>query len=192
LIHTSLKSTGKSIYRANLICKLYTLFIKKSFKKLGARSYIAPPATIRNAHSIEIGDAVFIREHAWLNVTDTRTDGRASLVIGTGAYIGRFSQINAYNDVVIEDNVLISDRVFISDVDHNYRDSNIPIMFQGITKSKSVRLQEGCWIGIGAVILPGVTVGKNSVVAANSVVTKDVPDKTIFAGIPAKLIRRID
>jgi acetyltransferase-like isoleucine patch superfamily enzyme len=54
-----------------------------------------------------------------------------------------------------------------------------------------VILQEGCWIGIGAVILPGVTVGRNSVVAANAVVTKDVPDRVVVGGVPARNIRQL-
>ena len=56
---------------------------------------------------------------------------------------------------------------------------------------KPVRLKRGCWIGAGATILPGVTVGENSIVGAASVVTKDVPDNEIWAGNPAKFIKKI-
>jgi len=65
-------------------------------------------------------------------------------------------------------------------------------MDQGIEFKGHVHLCTGCWIGIGAVILPGVRVGRNAVVAANAVVTKDVPDYAVVAGIPARVIKRLD
>jgi acetyltransferase-like isoleucine patch superfamily enzyme len=93
--------------------------------------------------------------------------------------------------VVIGSNVLIADRVFITDADHKFAAINTPISLQGDSFRGAVSLLDGCWIGIGAVILPGVTVGRNSVVAANTVVTKDVPDFTIVSGIPAKIIKKL-
>jgi len=56
---------------------------------------------------------------------------------------------------------------------------------------KSVHIKTGAWIGYGAIILQGVTIGRNSVVAAGAVVTKDVPDYTVVGGIPAKTIKII-
>ncbi len=184
-------ANGMSIYPPSFLDKLYKRYLNSKFKKLGRNSYVAYPATIRNHQAIDIGDAVFIREHSWLNVTDSRKDGRASLIIGDGCYIGRFAQINAYCDVLIEPYVLLADRVFISDVDHSYNNTDVPVMYQGITEQKPVKLCSGCWIGIGAVIMPGVTIGSNSVVAANAVVTKDVPSGVIVGGIPAKIIKSI-
>jgi acetyltransferase-like isoleucine patch superfamily enzyme len=123
-----------------------------------------------------------------VNAKDDRGDGAPTLRIGDGTYIGRFAQINAWRNVDIGDHVLRADRVFISDADHNYLDTNAPIRLQGDSFRGAVTLREGCWIGIGAVILPGVTIGRNSVVAANAVVTKDVPDGVVVGGIPAKII----
>ena len=87
--------------------------------------------------------------------------------------------------------MLIADRVFISDADHNFSDRETPIRLQGDSFLGAVTLRDGCWIGIGAVILPGVTVGRNAVVAANAVVTDDVPDHAVVGGIPARVIRQI-
>lgn len=100
-------------------------------------------------------------------------------------------QINAWDEVIIEQNALIADRVYISDSEHNFRDRQIPIRSQGESYKGAVRLRSGCWVGIGAVILPGVTVGRNSVVAANAVVREDVPDFTIVGGIPARTLREV-
>jgi acetyltransferase-like isoleucine patch superfamily enzyme len=83
---------------------------------------------------------------------------------------------------------MIADRVFISDADHIYIDPNIPIKDQGDSFSGAVTLQDGCWIGIGVVILPGVTIGRNAIVSANAVVMQDVPANSVVGGIPARVI----
>jgi acetyltransferase-like isoleucine patch superfamily enzyme len=157
----------------------------------GSGSRIWPPATIIGGKGIEIGDGVIIREYAWLNTRGRREDGIPALTIGNGTYIGRFAQINAWNDVTIEANVLIADRVYISDAEHHFENREVPIRFQGDYFKAPVRLCSGCWIGIGAVILPGVTVGRNAVVAANAVVREDVPDYTVVGGVPARILREI-
>jgi acetyltransferase-like isoleucine patch superfamily enzyme len=114
-----------------------------------------------------------------------------TLRIGDGSYIGRLVQINALRSVDIGENVLIADRVFISDADHIFGDTKVPIRLQGDSFIGDVTLRDGCWIGIGAVILPGVTIGRNAVVAANAVVTKDVLDCSVVGGVPAKLIKQL-
>ena len=86
---------------------------------------------------------------------------------------------------------MIADRVFIGDADHSYMDPEAPIRRQGDSFQGAVRLEDGCWIGIGAVILPGVTIGNNAVVGANAVVTKSVPARAIVVGVPAKIIRQL-
>lgn len=185
------KNQIQSIYPPYFVTIIYTIFMARKFQKWGRGSWLQPKATLRSPKSIVVGEGVFIREHAWLNVTENQQKGKPTLIINDGTYIGRFAQINAYKDVVIEKYVLISDRVFISDVDHGYENPEIPIMYQEVRYKGSVRLCEGCWIGIGATILPGVTVGKNSVIAANAVVSNDVPDRCVVAGIPARIIRQL-
>lgn len=88
--------------------------------------------------------------------------------------------------ITIEDNVLIAPKVSLLSESHpmspDERHSLVP---------KPIHIKENAWIGAGATILPGVTIGKNSVVAAGAVVTKDVPDNMIVGGIPAKIIKPI-
>jgi len=122
---------------------------------------------------------------------DDRKDGMPTLRIGDGTYIGRFAHINAWRNVRIGRDVLIADRVFISDCEHAFADTTVPIRLQGDIFRGNVMLMDGCWIGVGAVILPGVTVGRNAVVAANSVVNRDVAELTVVGGVPAKFIRKI-
>lgn len=166
----------------------YSNIMRFRFAGWGEESCIEPAARLCSPELIIVGNHVRICEHAWLNAADDRGDKEPTLIIGDGTYIGRFCQINAWRRVVIEQNVLIADRVFISDADHNCDRTDIPIGSQGTRFKGSVKLSEGCWVGIGAVILPGVTIGRNSVVAANSVVTKDVPDYAVVGGVPAKLL----
>jgi carbonic anhydrase/acetyltransferase-like protein (isoleucine patch superfamily) len=177
------------IDRVATLC--YTLVIGNQFASWGRGSRIGRGARIFGAHLVHVGSGVTIGEQTWMNAKDDRGDGAPTLRIGDGTYIGRFVQINAWRNVVIGNEVLIADRVFISDADHNYADTNVPIRLQGDLFCGAVILREGSWIGIGAVILPGVTIGRNSVVAANAVVTRDVPDCVVVGGIPATVIKQL-
>ena len=169
----------------------YSLFFSSRFAAWGPRSRLGLGAKLIGPELVFVGSDVTIGDQAWLNTKDDRGDGMLTLQIGDGTYIGRLVQINAWRSVALGSNVLIADRVFISDADHNFTDTNIPIRLQGDSFLGAVTLKDGCWIGIGAVILPGVTVGRNAVVAANAVVTKDVPDCVVVGGIPAKIIKQL-
>jgi len=170
---------------------IYTEILRRRFRRWGTGSRVAPPMYVRNPSGIEVGRDVTILEHAVLNVRDSRKDGRATLTIGDGVVIGRYGQINAYQDIVIEPYVLITHRVMISDGTHIYSDPTRPILVQGVSFKAPVLLRTGCWIGAGVVIRPGVTIGRNAVIGANAVVTHDVPDFCVAAGVPARVIRRV-
>jgi len=169
----------------------YSRVMSCQFADWGQSSRLGRGAKLINAQLIRVGSDVMIGEQAWLNAKDDRGDGLSTLSIGDGTYIGRLVHINAWRSVTIGCNVLIADRVFISDADHNFADTGKPIRLQGDSFRGAVVLQNGCWIGIGAVILPGVTVGRNAIVAANAVVTKDVPTCAVVGGIPAKVIKQL-
>ena len=171
---------------------IYTTIMSSRFYHWGQRSRIERFAKLLSPQLISIGNDVHICEHAWLNAKDDRGDGSPTLFIHDHTYIGRFCQINAWRNVIIEEHVLIADRVFISDAGHQFMDATVPIRHQPDPFLGSVVLKRGCWIGTGAVILPGVTVGVNSVVAANAVVTDNVPDRTVVGGVPAKVIKQHD
>jgi len=170
-----------------IITRFYSYFLSKRFKICGKNLSLGYPSTIRSYKSIEIGNSVQIREHAWINCSESDND-ESTLKIGNSSYIGRFIHLNAKKSVIIEDNVLISDRVFITDHHHGFSKRE-PIINQPLPDAEEVKLKKGCWIGIGAVINPGITIGNNSIVGANSVVTKNVPDNVIVGGVPAKYIR---
>ena len=99
-------------------------------------------------------------------------------------------RIASMNEVIIEDDVLFAAFVHITDHSHEFRNVDVPISTQGGYSKGSVRIRRGAWLAFGCHVLSGVTVGENSVVAANSVVTKDVPPYTVVAGNPAKVVKR--
>lgn len=170
----------------NLLTISYSYYFSRKFYSCGNKIRIHFPVIINNPQKIEVADNVRIAQHCWLNCIDT-SKNHVTLKIGKNCSIGRFAHINAYEEVFIEDYVMISERVHISDVSHRYSDFEVPIILQGTELKGKIRIKKGAWIGIGAVIMPGVTIGKNAVIGANAVVTKDVPDNYIARGVPAQI-----
>ena len=175
---------------ASLRHLIYTTIMRGRFAHWGQRSRIEHGAKLLSPQLIRVGNDVHICEQAWLNAKDDRGDAMPTLHIGDGSYIGRFVHINAWQSVTLGRDVLIADRVFISDCGHQFADPSKPISLQADPFLGPVHLKDGCWIGTGAVILPGVTIGRNGVVAANAVVTRDVADHTVVGGVPARLIKQ--
>ncbi len=108
------------------------------------------------------------------------------MTIGKNVIINKGATILSPGKVEIEDNVLIGPEVKIATVDHDFYDRHNLLHFGKVT------IKENAWIGIGAIICPGVTIGKNAVVAAGAVVTKDVPDNVVVGGNPARIIKKLD
>jgi len=108
--------------------------------------------------------------------------------IGEKTVMGQECTISAYQRVRIGEQCVIADRAMFIDFDHGVVEVDRPIRVQGIYK-RDVEVGSNVWIGYGACILRGVSVGDNSIVGTNSVVTKDVPANAVVAGIPARIIR---
>lgn len=99
---------------------------------------------------------------------------------------------NAVAHVVLGLGISFSPNVYITDCDHEYRDVDVPVIDQGIVqRGQKVSIGEGSYIGINAVIVGNVRIGRHCVVGANSVVTKDVPDYCVAVGSPAKVIKNM-
>jgi acetyltransferase-like isoleucine patch superfamily enzyme len=102
--------------------------------------------------------------------------------------MGQECTISAYQHVSIGRECIIADRVMLIDFDHGVVEVERPIRLQGIYK-RDVRVGHNVWIGYGACILRGVNVGNNCIVGTSAVVTKEVPDNAVVAGVPASVIR---
>ena len=107
--------------------------------------------------------------------------------------IGDRTRIGLSNTIIgpvnIGNDVRLAQGVVISGLNHNYKDIYRPIHAQGFT-TKPIIIEDESWIGANTVILPGVTIGRHSIVAAGSVVTKDIPKYTLVAGNPAKVLKQ--
>lgn len=113
-----------------------------------------------------------------------------NVVIRPGTML--FADSQQKGEIIIEDDVLMGSCVHIYVTNHEYSNPNVPIYYQGDSPKGSVLIKKGCWIGANVTILKGVTIGENSVVAAGSVVVKDVPPRTVVAGNPAKVLKKIE
>jgi acetyltransferase-like isoleucine patch superfamily enzyme len=147
------------------------------------------------AADIAISDNVYLAPHVWLNVVPGPSGPEPKIVLGKRCGIGRRSMISAKNQIVLEEDVLFAPAVLIMDHNHEFSDVSQPITVQGVTPGGKIRIEKNCWLGYGAVVLCGsgqVTIGRNSVIGANCVVTRSVPPYSIMAGNPAKLIKMYD
>jgi acetyltransferase-like isoleucine patch superfamily enzyme len=111
--------------------------------------------------------------------------------IGAKTVMGQECTISAYKRVRIGEQCVIADRAMFIDFDHGVVEVERPIRLQGIY-TRDVEVGSNVWIGYGACILRGVSVGDNSIVGTNSVVTKDVPANAVVAGVPARIVRMRD
>jgi acetyltransferase-like isoleucine patch superfamily enzyme len=139
---------------------------KKKFMKFGDNSDFRAGAYAVYCSNISIGKNIIIRPNTVLMADE-------------------------YAQIYIEDNVMIGMGVHFYVNNHKFDSKDIPIIGQGYYPSKDITIKEGSWIGANCIILPGVIIGKNVVVGAGSVVTKSVPEFTVVAGIPAKIIKEI-
>lgn len=135
------------------------------------------------------GDKVTIGSYAIIRPTNLYGgEAGVGLKMGNNSSIGPYSYIGCSGYIEIGDNVMISPRVSIYSENHNFEDTERPMIEQGVTRS-FVKIEDDCWIAANSVILAGVTIGRGSIVAAGSVVTKDVEPFSIVAGNPARLIK---
>lgn len=154
---------------------LRTRLARRAFGHIGDGSAILRPERISGSRSIWIGDGVAIYEDAWLQAE--HPGGR--LVIGDGVYVGRRVHLHSTGLVEIGDGCYITDEVVISDGEHDRIDPRM------VTSRGDIRLGRRVFVGNGAIILGGVTVGDGARVAARAVVTRDVPAGATVAGVPA-------
>jgi acetyltransferase-like isoleucine patch superfamily enzyme len=138
----------------------------------------------------EIGrDArVVLGRWSWLGHGTKVRAHEGEVVIGAKSVLGQECTISAYQRVSIGRECIVADRVMLIDFDHGVVEVERPIRLQGIYK-RDVRVGHNVWIGYGACILRGVTVGDNAVIGTNAVVPKDVPANAVVGGVPARVLR---
>ncbi|GAA1184840.1 acyltransferase [Kitasatospora gansuensis] len=162
------------------------------FRELGDGTKLAfPLGTVFNEQWITIGPFSIIGERVTISagfVPGLDLGDEPIVRIGGGCVIGRGSHLVGHQSITLGDDVWTGPFVYITDTAHSYHDTELPIGKQW-PRNEPVEIGSGSWIGTGAVILPGAKLGRNVVVAANSVVRGEVPDFAVVAGAPAKVVR---
>lgn len=172
-------------------------FLFSGFYHLGWPVAIRRNIQIDGPRSIYIGNNIVLDTDCVLNVVDHHQSYKYNypkpiIKIENNAGISKGTFISAVRSIHIKKNVMIGPYCFIGDYDHEYTGIEKPIVSQPLTNIKPIVIEEGAWIGAHVVVVSGVTIGKNSVVGANSVVTNNIPDYCLAAGVPAKVIKRYD
>ena len=177
-----LAAVAKLYHRAKTEC------MRSSFGRMGHGCLIRRPITLRGTRFMSLGDRVSIRDGARLEVCITRSGRRPCLTIGSDTSIEQNIHLVCHNRIAIGRNVMIAANCAIVDTSHTFAGRAPGEKADRLADDDAeVEICDGAFLGVGVVVLPGVRIGVNAVVGANSVVTRDVPDGYTAAGIPARM-----
>jgi acetyltransferase-like isoleucine patch superfamily enzyme len=159
---------------------------------------IDPSARLRGLSCIHIAGNFRAGRHLWLEAVtrDDDTHFNPRIEIGHNVIVNDDVHIAATHHVTIGDDVLIASRVYISDHGHgNYRvpgmaDPEMPPRLRPVDRDLTTIIEANVWIGDMVAVLPGVRIGRGSVIGSNSVVASDIPPHSIAVGAPARVVRR--
>jgi acetyltransferase-like isoleucine patch superfamily enzyme len=171
------------------------LFVRLGWLKLRFRGRLQTDglAFVCPGVKFEIGKGarVVLGRWSWIGHGSKVRAHEGEIVIGAKTVLGQECTLSAYQRISIGRECIVADRVMLIDFDHGMVEVERPIRLQGIYK-RDVRVGHNVWIGYGACILRGVTVGNNSVIGTNSVVVRDLPANAVAGGIPARVLRMRD
>ena len=174
--------------------------------RVGRNVVFGVNVTVRHPHKIRIGDNVVIDDGVCLDAKGTDNQG---LLIGNGVFIGRNTILSCKNgDIVLDEDanvgfnvevfsaatvrvgkkVLIAAYTYLVGGDHMYDRVDVPVLDQGRT-ARGIDVGDNVWLGAHVVVADGVRIGRDAVVGAGAVVTSDVPEFHVAAGVPARVIR---
>lgn len=179
------KFDGLIRFWTKLVSFLPKRFISKKFHRCNGRGGFAvlKRYVCLKASAKKVGKNVCVMDHVYLHHWE-------NLEIGDNVSIHEQCNINAYGGVRVGDNVSIAHGTSIVSFNHTWADENVPIKYNP-SEPLPVVIGNDVWVGCGVRILGGVTIGERSVIAAGAVVTKDVEPHSVYAGVPAKLVKRI-
>ena len=192
--YLSLIIPNKMSYPWYLFKRAYaTARMRNQFKLFGKGSLLAPGVKLHSPQNVSVGKNTSIMSHCIIG-TYTVNGHEPQLKLGDNVSLGEYSHITCANKVTIGDGVLTGRFVLITDNSHGNNTTataDIAPLARDIQSNGPVCIGENVWIGDKVTILPNVTIGKGCIIAANAVVTKDVPEYSVVAGVPAKVIKTI-
>lgn len=146
-------------------------YVPYSFKSQAIRAYLVRGFVVKCGKDVKIESGALISP---------------KVEIGNRSQIGENARIRS--NVFMGDDILMAPNVQLISANHNFDRLDIPIVDQGFTQGKIV-IKDDVWIGTNVLVMPNVTINSHAIIAAGSVVTKDVPVNAIVAGIPARIIK---
>lgn len=175
---------------------VYSLWIQLEFNSVGKGVFIGKLSYLKGAKYVTLADNVSIGDRCILEVHDSYLSQRFSpiLTIGINGRLGDDGHITCINRVQIGNNVRMGRKVFITDNAHGASDRillDIAPNKRPLNSKGPVIIEDNVWIGEMVCIMPGVRIGKGSIIGANAVVTKDVPPYCVAAGNPAKIVKQL-
>lgn len=175
---------------------IYSIWLGFEFLEFGEKTFVGKGATIKGGQYIRIGKQTSIGRYGVLTCWDVYRGKpyKPSISIGDNVSIGEYSHITSINSIKIGNNVLTGRRVTITDNSHGdntWQDLNISPIERDLFSKGPVVIEDDVWIGDKVSIMPGVTIGRGCVIAANSVVTRNFQPYTIAGGVPAIVIKLI-
>lgn len=174
---------------------LYTGYHSHRFNNWGKGSVMVWGVRLTHPEDIVVGEDTEIWREACLTANNICHPGQPVIKIGYHCIIGARTHITAINSIDIGHDVIIGESVLISDNSHGSSSRevlNTPPIGRPLVSKGGVKIGDYVWLGDKVTVLPGVTIGSNVIIGANSVVTSDIPDKCVAAGIPAKVVKRMD
>ncbi len=191
-----------TVFASVLRAKLYRVI----FGQIGKGCLIEKNVRLSVPSRIFMGDRVFLGEYSYLDPEDIKARinlgdnvhisrlcslrGRGgSIVIGDSVHLGRNTYINGIGGVEIGRECLLGPNVQLISGNHIFDDPSVPIRLQG-TKREKIVIGDDVWLGMSAIVLPGVNIATGCVIGTGAVVTKDIPPYSIAIGVPAKVVRK--
>ncbi len=171
---------------------ILTYIERRNFVKSNGGVKLLPSVELRNAIFIKCSSDAVIGENSKL-LCVAKYNGKEfspKIEIGKNFHATRNFVIQCANKVFIGDNVLVASNVFIIDYNHGLSPETPSYLDTPLELSSGVYIKDGVWIGNSVTILPGVTIGKKSIIAAGAVVTNNIPDFCIAGGVPAKILKK--
>ncbi|MFQ5590085.1 MAG: acyltransferase [Phycisphaerae bacterium] len=173
---------GRTVHKWRRLC--WAAALRANVRQVGPCVYLYGPARFLGTRNVHLGGHGNLYDNV---LFETIEEG--VIEIGDNFRINRGCLISAHLRVSVGDDCLIGEYVSIRDNNHRFDDAAKPVGEQGY-RSAPVSIGDDVWIGRGVAVLPGVTIGQGAVIAANAVVTKDIPALEVWAGVPARFLRR--
>jgi acetyltransferase-like isoleucine patch superfamily enzyme len=136
---------------------------------------------------LQIGPEVLFEPGVWITAP-----GDARVRIGAGSFLNLGVMVASEQLVEIGEHCMLANGCFVSDANHRFDDPHKPITWQGFQSKGPTRIGDNCWLGANVVVTSGVSIGERCVIGANSVVTHDIEPFSIAAGLPARVIKRVE